>query len=106
MNATIALLLTAGLGEEYWQEAFGCAVHVYNSMSCAHPQKYPKSPLKTFMEFKPIIGHFQPWGVLAFALRKKSKKDLLEKAGFVYIWVTRTDTKSDIAYLLYRPMSL
>jgi len=32
------------------------------------------------MEFKPIIGYFQPWGVLAFALRKKSKKNLLEKA--------------------------
>ena len=32
------------------------------------------------MEFKPIVGHFQPWGVIAFALKHKSKKDLLERA--------------------------
>ena len=80
MSATVALLLTAGLGEEYWQEAFGCAVHVYNRMTCAHPTKYPKSPFEAFMEFKPIVGHFQPWGVIAFALKHKSKKDLLERA--------------------------
>ena len=46
MSATVALLLTAGLGEECWQEAFGCAVHVYNGMTCAHPTKYPKSPFE------------------------------------------------------------
>ena len=81
MSATVALLLTAGLGEEYWQEAFGCAVHVYNRMTCAHPTKYPKSPFEAFMEFKPIVGHFQPWGVIAFALNhNKSKKNLLERA--------------------------
>ena len=43
MSATVALLLTAGLGEDYWQETFGCAVHVYNRMTCAHPTKYPRS---------------------------------------------------------------
>ena len=75
MSATVALLLTAGLGEEYWQDAFGCAVHVYNRMTCAHP----KSPFEAFMEFKPIVGHFQPWKVSAFALKHKSKKDLLER---------------------------
>ena len=80
MSASVALLLTAGLGEEYWQEAFGCAVHVYNRMTCAHPTKYPKSPFEAFMEFKPIVGHFHPWGVIAFALKHKSKKDLLERA--------------------------
>ena len=29
-------------------------------MTCAHPAKYPKSPFEAFMEFKPIVGHFQP----------------------------------------------
>ena len=48
-------------------------------MACAHPTKYPKSPFEAFMEFKPIVGHFQPWGVIAFALKHKSKKDLLER---------------------------
>ena len=52
----MAILLTAGLGEEYWQEAFGCAVHVYNRMTCAHPTKYPKTPFEAFMEFKPIVA--------------------------------------------------
>jgi len=44
-------------------------------MTCAHP----KSPFEAFMEFKPIVGHFQPWKVSAFALKHKSKKDLLER---------------------------
>ena len=49
-------------------------------MTCAHPTKYQKSPFEAFMEFKPIVGHFQPWGIIAFALKHKSKKDLLESA--------------------------
>ena len=44
MSATVALLLTAGLGEEYWQEAFGCAVHVYNRMTCVLIRRSIRSP--------------------------------------------------------------
>ena len=44
------------------------------------PDEVSKSPFEAFMEFKPIVGHFQPWGVIAFALKHKSKKDLLERA--------------------------
>ena len=52
LSATVALLLTAGLGKGYWQE-----------------------PFEAFMEFEPIVGHFQLWGVIAFALKHKSKRE-------------------------------
>jgi len=46
-------------------------------MTSARPTKRPKSPFEASMEFKPIVGHFQPTGLIAFALKYEG---LLESA--------------------------
>lgn len=73
MSATWTLLLTAALGEEYWQVEFGCAVNVHGKTAHAHPRNDAKSPLEAFTGFKPIVEYFQSWGLIRFALKHKSK---------------------------------
>ena len=58
-EAAIAILLTANLPENYWEEARATAGYIRNRITGGKPYSDPKSPYEKFFGRKPHIRHFK-----------------------------------------------
>ena len=66
-EGAVAMLLTANLPENYWEEARSTAGYIRNRITGGHPTIDPLSPYEKFFGRKPHIRHFRVFGVFGYA---------------------------------------
>ena len=79
-EAAIAILLTANLPENYWEEARSTAGYIRNRITGGKPYTDPTSPYEKFFGRKPHIRHFKVFGVYAYVHIPVKNKDHSAKA--------------------------
>ena len=79
-EAAIAILLTANLPENYWEEARATAGYIRNRITGGKPYSDPISPYEKFFGRKPHIRHFKVFGVYAYVHIPVKNKDHSPKA--------------------------